>query len=131
MMDGFWGDVVKIVLGGAFAGGGVAAVLAYLKERQKAHADGAVAMQTIELQVDHTRMQNLEQRFALAERAWDEERESLTRRVGAAEAREAALETALMERDAKIRQLESRVARVQSELEAVTRELAGLRSDQP
>lgn len=130
-MEGFWGDVVKIIIGGVMTGGGLAAVLAYVKERRKAHADGAVAMQTIELQVDHTRMQNLEQRFALAERAWDEERESLTRRVAAAEAREAALEKALLERDNKIRDLEARVARVQHELEAVTRELAGLRSDQP
>lgn len=130
-MTGLWEDVVKIALGGLFTGGGLAAVLAYVKERRKAHADGAVAMQTIELQVDHTRMQNLEQRFALAERAWDEERESLTRRVAAAESREAALEKALLERDNKIRDLEARVARVQHELEAVTRELAGLRSDQP
>jgi predicted nucleic acid-binding Zn-ribbon protein len=130
-MSSLWEDAVKVALGGLFTGGGLAAVLAYVKERRKAHADGAVAMQTIELQVDHTRMQNLEQRFALAERAWDEERESLTRRVTAAEAREGALEKALLERDTKIRELEARVARVQSELVAVTRELAGLRSDQP
>jgi predicted nucleic acid-binding Zn-ribbon protein len=130
-MSGIWEDVVKWALGGLFTGGGLAAVLAYVRDRRKAHADGAVAMQTIELQVDHTRMQNLEQRFALAERAWDEERESLTRRVAAAESREAALEKALLERDNKIRDLEARVARVQHELEAVTRELAGLRSDQP
>lgn len=130
-MNDFWEDVVKLGLGGLFTGGGIAAVLAYFKERRYNRAKGDVAVQTIELQVDHTRMQNLEVRFALAERAWDEERESLTRRVTAAETREAALERALGERDAKIRELETRVARVQSELVAVTRELAGLRSDQP
>lgn len=130
-MDGFWGDVVKIGLGGAVTGGGIGAVLAYFKERRFLKAKGDVAVQTVELQVDFTRMQNLESRFALAERAWDEERESLTRRVAAAEARESALEKALAERDAKIRELEARVSRVQSELIEVTRELADLRSDRP
>lgn len=130
-MHGFWGDVVKLVLGGALGAGGIGAVLAYLKDRRLNNAKGDVAVQTIELQVDHTRMQNLEVRFALAERAWDEERQSLTRRVAAAEAREMALEKALAERDAKIHDLESRVSRVQAELVEVTRELASLRSDTP
>lgn len=136
-MDGFWGDVVKIILGGALGAGGLGAVLAYFKDRRLNNAKGDVAVQTVELQVDFTRMQNLESRFALAERAWDEERESLreereslTRRVAAAEARELALEKALAERDKKIRDLEARVGRVQSELVEVTRELADLRSDQ-
>ncbi len=126
-----WDEIVRYALSLLVGGGFTAAALKYIQERKKAGAEGEVAVQTIELQVDHTRMQNLEQRFALAERAWDEERESLTRRVTAAEAREAALETALAERDAKIRELEERVSRVQNELIEVTRELAGLRSDHP
>lgn len=130
-MDGFWGDVVKTAIGALLGAGGLGALLAYFKDRRKSKADGDVAVQTVELQVDHSRMQNLEQRFALAERAWDEERESLSRRVAAAEAREAALEQALAERDAKIRELEARVGRVQNELIEVTRELADLRSDRP
>ncbi len=130
-MDGFYGDAVKTAIGALLGAGGLGAVLAYFKDRRKSKADGDVAVQTVELQVDHSRMQNLEQRFALAERAWDEERESLSRRVAAAEAREAALEQALAERDAKIRELEARVGRVQNELIEVTRELADLRSDRP
>lgn len=126
-----WGDVVQGALGTLLAGGGIGAVVVYFKERRLNKAKGDVAVQTVELQVDHTRMQNLEVRFALAERAWDEERESLTRRVTAAEARELALEKALAERDAKIHDLESRVSRVQAELVEVTRELASLRSDNP
>jgi predicted nucleic acid-binding Zn-ribbon protein len=122
-------DVVQSVLTVLVGGGGIGALLMYLKERKKYAADGEVAVQTIELQVDHTRMQNLEVRFALAERAWDEERESLTRRVSAAEAREQALEAELEKKDAKIRTLEERVGRVQSELHEVTRELADLRND--
>lgn len=128
-MDSVWGDVAKILLGGMVGGGVIGSVLAYLRDRRLSTAKGDVAVQTVELQVDFTRMQNLESRFALAERAWDEERESLTRRVTAAEAREAALEKALAERDAKIRELEARVSRVQTELVEVTRELADLRSD--
>lgn len=130
-MDGFYGDAVKTAIGALLGAGGLGALLAYFKDRRKSKADGDVAVQTVELQVDHSRMQNLEQRFALAERAWDEERESLSRRVAAAEAREAALEQALAERDAKIRELEARVGRVQNELIEVTRELADLRSDRP
>lgn len=130
-MDGFWGDVVKIVLAFVMGAGGLGAVLAYLKDRRLNNAKGEVAVQTVELQVDFTRMQNLESRFAMAERAWDEERASLERRVAAAEAREAALERAVAQRDAKIRELEERVSRVQNELIEVTRELADLRSDHP
>lgn len=119
--------LLTLVLG-IFGGG---AVWGYLKDRKKSGAEGAVAVQTIELQVDATRMQNLEVRFALAERAWDEERESLTLRVTRAEARETALEQELEKKEAKLRLLEERVAKVQNELLEVTRELAGLRSDRP
>lgn len=122
-------DVVQAGLTALVGGGGLAAVLLYLKERRKAAAEGEVAVQTIELQVDHTRMQNLEVRFALAERAWDEERESLTRRVDAAEAREQALEAELEKKQIKISALEERVAKVQNELVEVTRELGDLRSE--
>lgn len=124
-------DVTQMLLTGLLGLFGGGSIWGYLKDRKKSAAEGTVAVQTIELQVDATRMQNLESRFALAERAWDEERESLTRRVGAAEARETALEQALVERDEKIRTLETRVSRVQDELIEVTRELADLRSDRP
>jgi hypothetical protein len=123
------GDVVQAALTVLVGGGGLGALLMYLKERKKYGAEGEVAVQTIELQVDHTRMQNLEVRFGLAEKAWDEERESLTRRVAAAESRELALEAELEKKEAKIRTLEDRVSRVQAELLDVTRELADLRSD--
>lgn len=124
-----WDEIVRYTLSLIIGSGFTAAVLKYLQDRKKAGAEGEVAVQTIELQVDHTRMQNLETRFALAERAWDEERESLTRRVTAAENRETALEQELVKKDSKIRMLEERVGAIQNELIEVTRELAGLRSD--
>ncbi|RDZ49322.1 hypothetical protein C5C07_20350 [Haloferax sp. Atlit-4N] len=124
-----WADLAKTLLTAAIAGGGIGAIVAWAKERRFNQAKGDVAVQTVELQVDHTRMQNLEVRFALAERAWDEERESLVRRVTAAEARESALEAELAKKEAKITLLEERVTRVQQELLEVTRELADLRSD--
>lgn len=57
----------------------------YWSERKKTGAEGKVAEATIELNVDMTRMQNLEERFGLTQKAWDEERASFERRLTAAE----------------------------------------------
>lgn len=105
----------------------------YFKDRRKSKAEGQVATATVEIQVEAARVQGLEQRFAFAQRAWDEERESLTRRIGTLE-RDLAEER--HERDAektlheeKVGLLEERVRGMQRMLNEVTEELATLRTD--
>lgn len=56
-----------------------AAFWSYWRDRRKARAEGDVATATVEIQVEAKRVANLEQRFAFAQAAWDEERESLQR----------------------------------------------------
>lgn len=135
-------DVVSLVLSLILTVGGSAAFWAYWKDRKKARADGIVANATIELQVDHSRMQNLEQRFALSEKAWDEERESWQNRLEnvelelAAEKRrhketEERLSTDIQSRDDMIVGLQARMMQFHNEVEDLMTELEALRLDRP
>jgi chromosome segregation ATPase len=120
-----WGaTVIMAVIGSA-------AFWSYWKDRKKSKAEGTVASATVEIQVEAHRVANLEQRFAFAQSAWDEERGSLLRRI---EHLEDLLETERRERSEdekasheKIRTLEARVLGMQRELNEVTVELATLR----
>lgn len=107
--------VVSLVVG-LFGGG---ALWAYVRDRKKASAEGQVAIATVEIQVEAARLQSLEKRFAAAEKAWDEERESLLRRLTNAEAREIHLEDRLAVRDQEIEELQSKVKKLRGELDAV------------
>jgi chromosome segregation ATPase len=103
----------------------------YVKERRVNKAKGAVATATVELQIDNTRMQNLEQRLGLAQKAWDQERESFQRRIAhledelANERAEAAEEK--MRHDQQLSELEGRLGVMQRELSDLYRELTELR----
>jgi chromosome segregation ATPase len=120
-----WGaTVIMAVIGSA-------AFWSYWKDRKKSKAEGTVASATVEIQVEAHRVANLEQRFAFAQSAWDEERGSLLRRI---EHLEELLDTERKERSEdekasheKIRTLEARVFGMQRELNEVTVELATLR----
>jgi chromosome segregation ATPase len=120
-----WGaTVIMAVIGSA-------AFWSYWKDRKKSKAEGTVASATVEIQVEAHRVANLEQRFAFAQSAWDEERGSLLRRI---EHLEELLDTERKERSEdekasheKIRTLEARVLGMQRELNEVTVELATLR----
>lgn len=114
-----------IVAVGSSAGWG------YVRDRRKSKAEGTVAAATVEIQVEGARVQNLEQRFAFAQAAWDEERASLTRRI---EHLEDDLDTERRERSEdetlhheKVGLLEQRVRGMARELAEVTDELAELR----
>lgn len=118
-----WAAILAAVFGTAFWG--------YWRDRKKSKAEGTVAGATVEIQVEAHRVANLEQRFAFAQSAWDEERGSLQRRILHLEE---LLETERKERvedekasHEKIRLLEARVLGMQRELTEVTDELAGLR----
>ena len=120
-----WGATLAMALIGS------AAFWGYWKDRKKSKAEGTVAGATVEIQVEAHRVANLEQRFAFAQSAWDEERGSLQRRISHLEE---LLETERRERvedetasHEKIRTLEARVLGMQRELHEVTDELAGLR----
>jgi len=119
-----WSALAALALGG----GGGSALIAYVKDRRKNHADGQVAASTVELQIDAKRMANLEQRFVLAEKAWDAERDSLLGRNSRLEAelRDERLESE--RKEAKMLALEERLGVLQAELQAMARELADLRA---
>lgn len=99
----------------------------FLRDRRKSKADGTVAAATVELQIDAKRLENAESRLAFTEKAWDEERQSLERRINLLE-RDLAEERLEGERkDQKILDLERTVSSIQSQLLDVSRELADLR----
>lgn len=110
---------------------GSSAAWGYFRDRRKSKAEGTVAAATVEIQVEGARVQNLEQRFAFAQRAWDDERESLHRQLDqlraelAEERRERAAEE--LRHDEKVGLLEARVQGMARELAEVTDELAELR----
>ena len=135
-------DGVSIALSLIVTLGGSAAFWAYWKDRKKSRADGIVANATIELQVDHSRMQNLEQRFALSEKAWDEERESWQNRLSNVESELAAekrrhaetterLNADIQSRDDMIVGLQRRMMEFHNEVEDLMAELESLRLDRP
>lgn len=98
---------------GIFGGG---AFWQWWKDRKKDKAAGQVAHATVEIQVDAARMQNLESRLALSERAWDSERTSFERRIAMLEKdlHDERLESE--HKDAKILKLEEKLLAVQAEL---------------
>lgn len=110
---------------------GSAAFWGYMKDRKVAKARGTVAASTVEIQVEGARVQNLEQRFGFAQKAWDEERVSFERRIKgleeelAAERKERAEEERVSQE--QVRKLEARVIGMQRELTEVTSELSALR----
>lgn len=124
-------DVAQWVATCVVAVGGSAAFWGYWKDRRKSKAEGTVATATVEIQIEASRVANLEQRFGFAQKAWDEERESLTRRIKhleddlVEERRERAAEEAAHEEKRGL--LEARVQGMQRELTEVTEELAALR----
>lgn len=111
----------------AFTGGGLAAVVAYLRDRKKHNAEGYVAENTRELVVDNAKLANLETRFGLAQRAWDAERASLLARLAHCEEELEEERAENAAKDQKISELEQRLIRVQAEVQAVNDELAELR----
>lgn len=125
------GEIATLVAQVALVVGGGGAFWAYWRERKVNKAKGTVATATVELQIDQSRMQNLEQRFALAEKAWDGERASFQRRIDAleqdlADERREAVEE--KERhDTQLRALEDRVAAMQHELAELYQELGRAR----
>lgn len=124
-------DAAQWLATSAIAVFGSAAFWGYWKDRRKSRAAGAVAAATVEVQVDSQRLSGLEQRFAFAQRAWDQERESLHRQIDlvkdelAEEKRERAEER--REHEGQVRQLEERIGGITRELADVTHELAALR----
>lgn len=110
-----------------FTGGAIGALFAYFRDRKKHAAENYVAENTRELVVDNIKLDSLETRFGLAQKAWDAERGSLLARIGYLEDELRAERAELAEKEAKIASLEERVSRVQNELRAVTSELADLR----
>lgn len=116
-------SVASVILGG----GGIAAILAYFKDRKKHSADGAVAAATVELQIDAKRLENAEQRLDFTQKAWDAERKSLEGRIERLEGelREERLEGE--RKDTKILDLQTTVSQIQTTLLDVSRELAELR----
>ena len=111
------------------SGGGVAAVIGYLKDHKKSAAEGRVADATVELQIDAKRLENAESRLHFTEKAWDAERRSFEGRI---ERLECELQTERLEsarKDAKILELEEKVSQIQTTLLDVSRELASLRRD--
>lgn len=110
---------------------GSSAAWGYLKDRRKARAEGDVATQTVEIEVEARRVANLEQRFGFAQRAWDDERESMTRRIVslerdlAAERRDRAGDE--QRHEEAVRRIRDRVASLTDELAAVTAELSTIR----
>lgn len=99
----------------------------YLRDRRKAKAEGTVAAATVELQIDAQRLENVQSRLAFTEKAWDEERQSLERRINLLE-RDLAEERLEGERkDQKILELQQTVTQIQNQLLNVSRELADLR----
>lgn len=122
-------DVVQSAASVAIVLFGSAAFWGYWKDRRKTRAEGAVATATVEIQIEASRVANLEQRFAFAQRAWDDERASLTRRIvhledELAEERRDHLEDKLRHED-QVRTIEERVSKLTEELGAVTTELGG------
>lgn len=111
----------------ALTGGAIGAVVAYIRDRKKHAAENYVAENTRELLVDNIKLESLETRFGLAQKAWDAERASLLARIGYLEDELRSERAELATKEAKIASLEERVTRVQSELRAVTSELADLR----
>lgn len=109
-----------------------AAFWSYWKDRPKNKADGQVATATVEIQVEAHRVQNLEQRFAFAQSAWDEERLSLNRRIGLLEAElgeeRHEREQEKLRHEEKVLLLEARVKGMQRELQELTDEIAQLRN---
>jgi chromosome segregation ATPase len=122
-----WNQIATVVLTGVMGLLGGGAFWGYWKDRKKSRAEGSVAVQTVELQIDSHRMQNLEQRFDLANKAWDEERESFQRRIEHLEQDLATARLELEKKESKILELEGKVQSIQRDLLDVTRELAGMR----
>lgn len=106
-------DVVQSVASFLLVLVGSAAFWGYWKDRKKSSAEGVVAQATVEIQIEASRVANLEQRFGFAQRAWDDERASLHRQVDR-------LERELVEERAERE-------RLTRELAAVTAEVAELR----
>jgi chromosome segregation ATPase len=110
---------------------GSAAFWGYWKDRKVAKARGTVATSTVEIQVEGARVQNLEQRFAFAQKAWDEERTSFERRIKDLEEQLSAERTERSEEERlsqeKIQKLEARVLGMQRELDEVMDEVSALR----
>lgn len=110
---------------------GSAAFWSYWKDRRTSKARGTVAAATVEIQVEGARVQNLEQRFGFAQKAWSEERASFERRIQHLE-EELADERRERSEDEtrhaeKVLLLEARVRGMQRELQELTTELAALR----
>lgn len=116
-----WGATLLMTLVGSGAAWG------YLRDRKVAKARGTVAASTVEIQVEGHRVQNLEQRFAFAQKAWDEERESFERRIAQLERELEEEREDAAEKQRHILALEERVRAMQSELGNLTDELASLR----
>jgi SMC interacting uncharacterized protein involved in chromosome segregation len=118
-----WSYVAAAALGG----GGVGAILSYLRDRRKSNAEGHVAEATVELQIDAKKLENAESRLALTEKAWDAERRSFEARIGRLEAE---LQTERLEgerKDQKILELEDRMGDLHTQFLDISRELADLR----
>lgn len=121
------GDTLQWIFQVALSGGFLTAVAAYLRDRKKHSAEGYIAENTRELVVDNAKLDNLEQRFGLAQRAWDAERASLLARLAHCEEELAEERAENAAKDAKISELEQRLSRVQQEVQSVNDELAELR----
>lgn len=118
-----WSYVAAAALGG----GGIGAILSYLRDRRKSNAEGHVAEATVELQIDAKRLENAESRLALTEKAWDAERVSFESRIKRLE-EELQQERLESERkDAKILSLEQRMSDLRTQMLDISRELADLR----
>lgn len=105
MSDEIFVNIITLIVGI----GSASAFWKYWSERKKSGAEGKVAEATIELNVDMTRMQNLEERFGLTQRAWDQERASFERRILTLEQD---LEAEQAECKAKIEKLERHIKRL-------------------
>lgn len=70
-------QIANTIASGLFSAGITATAVKYLLERKSAKAKGAVAEQTVGIDVDAARLANMDRRLTLVEKAHDAEVESL------------------------------------------------------
>lgn len=117
-------DFVAPIISSIFSAGGAGAFVAYWRERKVTKAKGAVASQTVDVEVDGSRLTVIERQMAALEKSFDTERRALLNTIThlqqdlEAEQRESA------RKDERIAKLSEQVEEIQRALDAVKAELA-------
>lgn len=120
--------ILSIIASVVIAAGGTSAFWGFVKDRKKDSAAAEVAEATVGIDVDMKRLANASKHLELAEKAWDAERKSFEANAARQAHQLSEARDEIERKDQKIAELEARVERIQTELLAVTRDLADLRT---